>query len=245
MSQNVGWVKLHRKLLESPLSENPNHLVVWIHLLLRASYGSRKAYFGGKQIVLQPGQLIIGYTKLSEYTGLPRSTCRRAVEAAAKRNAIGTQSEREATLITVLNWESYQERETQADAKRPLYKKKRIKKKELNTNTINTSEAPKFSESAEAYRLSVLLFEKIKELDPKAKMPDFQKWSDHMDKLLRLDSRTYEEIEVLILWIFTEPKGFWATNVLSTRTLREKFSKIWIQARSTISRSKPSHSVIP
>lgn len=127
----TGWIKLHRKILSNPLFKNPNYLVVWVHLLLRASYSERKTYFEGNLIDLKPGQIVIGYTQLASLTGLSRATCQRAVSAIRDRYAIDTQAGRGSTLISIKNWESYQETDTQASAERALYKEKRIKNKEF------------------------------------------------------------------------------------------------------------------
>ena len=58
---NRGWVKLHRRLLDEPgVSGRPAYLSVWVHLLLRATSRSRTVLFDGREVELQPGQLITG-----------------------------------------------------------------------------------------------------------------------------------------------------------------------------------------
>ena len=89
-----------------------------------------------------------------------------------------------------------------------------------------------FAKDSLEIKISQYLFEQIKKNDPKAKQPDFQKWAEHIDGLLRLDKRTKEEIGAVIQWIQTYKgtNGFtWKSNILSTKTLREKFTKLWTQ----------------
>ena len=93
-----------------------------------------------------------------------------------------------------------------------------------------------FADDSLEIKISQYLFEQIKKNDPKAKEPDFQKWAEHIDGLLRLDKRTKEEIGAVIQWIQTYKgtNGFtWKSNILSTKTLREKFTKLWTQMNET------------
>ena len=49
-------------------------------------------------------------------------------------------------------------------------------------------------------------------------------WASHIDKLNRIDGRTFEQIEYMIRW--TQHDSFWSQNILSTAKLREKFSDL-------------------
>lgn len=55
-----------------------------------------------------------------------------------------------------------------------------------------------------------------------------QRWAEDIDKLNRLDGRSFQDIEKAIRWIKT-PGQFWAPNVMSGSKLREKFPTIWAQ----------------
>jgi hypothetical protein len=93
-----------------------------------------------------------------------------------------------------------------------------------------------FADDSLEIKISQYLFQQIQKNDPKAKQPDFQKWATHIDGLLRIDKRTKEEIGAVIQWIQTYKgtNGFtWKSNILSTKTLREKFTKLWTQMNET------------
>ncbi|HEC32988.1 MAG TPA: hypothetical protein ENI63_01880 [Candidatus Kaiserbacteria bacterium] len=49
-------------------------------------------------------------------------------------------------------------------------------------------------------------------------------WAEDINKLQRLDERTYEQIEVMIKWVQSDL--FWRQNILSTSKLREKFNDL-------------------
>jgi len=257
MSQNDriegGYYIKARCVQESSIAHAPPHVrEIWDWLLMHASHRLEKRgkVFCSYERIKEDLHWMVGFRKMA----YKRHQYENAMKWLMKAGMIAVTKAVRGSVVEVLKYAKYQDPknyESRNDCRnesRPYaghvpdeiqegeeLKNKRIK--ELNTNTSR-----KFSEESEAYRLSVLLFEKIKELDPKAKMPDFQKWSEHMDKLMRLDSRTYEEIEVLILWISQD--SFWSKNILSTKKLREKFSQLWINAKAAYAKSKPSYSVI-
>lgn len=57
-----------------------------------------------------------------------------------------------------------------------------------------------------------------------------KKWARDIEKLNRLDSRSWQDIEAAIRWIKT-PGNFWAPNIISGAKLREKFPTIWGQMK--------------
>ena len=96
-------------------------------------------------------------------------------------------------------------------------------------------ESEKFNQNSEEFRLSLLLFEKIKERDPKHKGPNLQKWSEHIEKLHRIEKRDYPEIEDVIIW--SQQNDFWQNNILSTQKLREKFSNLYLQMKGELNKN--------
>jgi hypothetical protein len=100
----------------------------------------------------------------------------------------------------------------------------------------------KFADDSLEIKISKYLFEQIKKNDPKAKEPNFQMWAKHIDGLLRIDKRTKEEISKVLKWVqaYKGANGFtWKTNILSTQTLREKFTKLWTQMNEDQKKGKP------
>lgn len=86
---------------------------------------------------------------------------------------------------------------------------------------------PRHSSDSEEVRLSELLFSLIRERNPKQRKANIQAWAGHVDRMIRLDKRTPEEIEQVIRW--SQAHSFWQSNILSTAKLREQFDKLWLQ----------------
>lgn len=83
-----------------------------------------------------------------------------------------------------------------------------------------------------AIELATMLFELHKQVDPKVKKPAFDKWAEDIEKINRLDGRSYEEIEKVIRWVKT-PGNFWFPNIMSGKKLRMQFSRLFIEMNNS------------
>ena len=89
------------------------------------------------------------------------------------------------------------------------------------------------------FKLSSLLLDLIlqrkpdyREGQPNCKDATLQRWTGHIDKMVRIDNRKPDRIEAVIRWCQADSgsgngkwKG-WQDNILSTAKLREKFDKL-------------------
>lgn len=112
----AGWIKIHRKMLANPVVfKDPDHLAVWMYLLLSASHKKHKTLFGGKPIFLEAGQLITGRKKISEATGVNPSKVKRILNLFKTDQQIDQQATRYGSIITILEWDKYQENDQPND----------------------------------------------------------------------------------------------------------------------------------
>lgn len=104
-----GWIKLHRKMLDSAVWSGGLALKsVWVWCLLKASFAERETLIGGKLVRLQPGQFVTGRQKGAEESGLAPSTFRDTLDKLEEIGNIRQDSDSRATVITIVNWETYQ-----------------------------------------------------------------------------------------------------------------------------------------
>ena len=102
-------------------------------------------------------------------------------------------------------------------SKPPINRKKRKSQKEPKEEVM--------SQPAKAgMRLATLLFENIKKIDPKFKIPKLETWAEDIRKLIEIDGREESEVEAVIEWIAQD--DFWCKAVLSGRKLRKQFSQL-------------------
>jgi len=66
-----------------------------------------------------------------------------------------------------------------------------------------------------------------------------QRWASDIEKLIRIDKRTVDEIRRVILWV-QSPGCFWASNILSGVKLREKFPQLIGQVSARKPAGQPS-----
>jgi len=105
-----GWIKLHRKLLENPIMRKQNYLALWVVLLLRANHEDNRIIWNGKDTPIKAGQFITGRKSLHEDTGIPETTIERILDYLESGHQIGQQKNNKYRLITILNWNNYQNR---------------------------------------------------------------------------------------------------------------------------------------
>lgn len=96
--------------------------------------------------------------------------------------------------------------------------------KEESRSPSGSDAPPEFSQ--DVMELTDKLVESIKLGSPKAKIPDsLTKWREEIDRMIRIDKHTAEEIESVIRYLPYD--SFWCKNILSATKLREHFAKLW------------------
>lgn len=133
---SLGWIKLHRKLLDSQVFANEGLLKVWIYCLCRAnhdvSYVPITTGKGTTEVKVDKGQFIFGRKSSAKDLGMNQSTLYKRLKKLEKLGNCNTQSNSHYTLVTICNWETYQ------DSKKPLEQGK----EQPSNNQVTTREQP-------------------------------------------------------------------------------------------------------
>lgn len=145
----TGWIKLHRELTHWGWYQDSKTKAVFIHLLLGANHKA-----GSWQGVEVPrGAIVSGRKSLSLALGLSEQEIRTAIQKLKSTNDITIKATNHYSLITVVNYDSYQGEDTEsnqpinqppnqrATSKQPTINhkqegknEKNIKKKEILSN---------------------------------------------------------------------------------------------------------------
>ncbi len=110
VDQSAGYVRLYRKLLQSPIwiQLSPVVLKVAVYFLLRANFKQGQWYDGKRVVNIPAGSFITSYARTAAACGLSVQQIRDA-SAHLFRTQFATYTRTEWwTLVTVLNWSSYQ-----------------------------------------------------------------------------------------------------------------------------------------
>ena len=128
-----GWIKIHRKILDNPIiCKDSDYLSVWMYLLLNATHKEIPALFKGEKITLQKGQLITGRKSISNKLKISESKIYRIINDFKSEQQIEQQTSNKNSLITILNWDRYQQNEQQNETQ--MNNKRTTDEQQVNTN---------------------------------------------------------------------------------------------------------------
>lgn len=109
-----GWIKVHRSVMDNPIiMKSPDHLAVWMYLLLHATHTEQKATFKGKELILKPGQLITGRKAIAEKINISESKVHRVLVLFEAERLIEQKTSNKNRLIYLPDWDKQQSAEQQ------------------------------------------------------------------------------------------------------------------------------------
>ena len=103
-----GWIKIHRKLIESNVFDNEKALKVWIWCLLKATHKETELLIGKQVVKLKPGQFVFGREKAAEELKMKPSTVYGYIGLLQNMGNLVTKPNNKFTLVTVVKWDLYQ-----------------------------------------------------------------------------------------------------------------------------------------
>ena len=249
-----GWIKLHRKISEKAFySKDSEKVHLWVHLLIMANHEGREEMFAGKPIICNPGQFTTGRKQISEATGIEVNKVERVLTYFEKiEQQIEQQKSSTNRLITILNWNEYQESEqpfeqqvnndrttseqrvnnnrTHSKNERTKeLKNERIKEyKNILLSKVNTIDYPdvnfEYLEIAKGFQ--ELFRSNLIEAKSSTASIDKAKgsWIDDIRLMVENDGVKIEELRQIFR--FLKSDSFWKQNILSTKKLREKYPQL-------------------
>lgn len=265
MKLEVKWIKLSSGLFDNrkikqirSMPDGDAIIVIWIQILcLAANTNDGGLVYFSKDIPYTDEMLATEFDR-------PIQTIRMAMGIFIKFNMIEVFND----ILLVSNWEKYQsldKLEKIRDQTRKRVAKHREKILLLESGNVtetlhetqgNATDIDKeedkeedknnnvaFDNTTIEYQLSELLYQSILNNDDKFKKPDLSKWASHIEKLIRIDGRSVDEIKKVIQ--FASTNDFWKSNILSTSKLRKQFPTLVIQMKrgeSNGSNQKPDES---
>lgn len=118
MKGRNGFIKLYRKLLNSPIweysiaTDYPQLIAFWVTLLMMVNYEEKKWYDGHTEVNIPAGSIITSIDKLSESMGMSHQTVRTCIKHLENMNMLTRQATRYYTQLFVVNWGKYQGRDS-------------------------------------------------------------------------------------------------------------------------------------
>lgn len=170
-----GWIKLHRKIWDTSFSKRPSVTVVFIYLLTHANH-QEATMLWGQEMSIQAGQLVTGRKSIAEQTGLTQQMVRTALVNLKLTNTITIKSYSKFSVITICNWNKYQESTSTSTTNQPATNQ------QITTNNNDKNEKNEIKRENTVSYLLTLNDEDIKELTATYKV-DIMKLKEKAESL--------------------------------------------------------------
>jgi hypothetical protein len=225
-----GWIKLYRCIQNNPLwQESPfDRARAWVDLIVIANHKDGYIRVRGNKVPVMRGQVGYSILSLAERWGWSRGKISRFLNELEGGQQIRQQKKRISTLITIINYEKYQGIDTTDGTTDST-----TDGQQTDTNK-NVKNEKKKSSSPESLRLSGLLADMIlrnnsgnTQLNNGKRESTVRKWAADIDKLMKIEGQSAEQIERVIRWC--QKDIFWKSNILSGATLRKQWDRLTVQ----------------
>lgn len=131
-----GWFKLHRKIVASPIFDNPEALKLWIWMLAKASHKAHGQMVGNQIVAVEAGEFIFGRKAAAAALGMTESKIYRLLKMMEKDGMLEVSSNNKFSIVHIVNWGVYQhgEGENCAAEEQQTDSKRTAEEQQTNTN---------------------------------------------------------------------------------------------------------------
>ena len=134
-----GWIKLHRVLLKSRVFANEGLLKVWMYCLLKANHEDNYVNIstgrGQTEVKVKAGQFIYGRNSAAKKLNMNPSTVKKRMDKLKNIGNLDIQSNTHYSLISICNWDSYQQLEDDEEPPKEQAGNNQVTAKEQPCNT--------------------------------------------------------------------------------------------------------------
>lgn len=228
---SLGWIKLHRKLVDNPIFKNDKLFRVFMYCLLKASHKEHDQLVGDSVVALKSGQLATGRKAISNATGLSEQNIKTAFSKLKALGILTIKPTNKYSIITIANWDLHQQDNQQVTNKQPASNQhvttNNNVKNDKNENKDLVEALPqrsKFKFLADDYRCAEWIYSLVVKVATSTKKPNLESWANTIRMMRELDKLTYQDISDVFTW--ANKDSFWATNILSVTKLRKQFPQL-------------------
>lgn len=248
----TGWIKLHRKIRENPVFNNPKLLRLWLICLTEANYAKGSQLVGNQIVELEPGQFVTGrFDIFNMYNdGLVPServkgekTVYRWLDVLVSNGFLTMKSTNKYTVVTVANWELYQSTENEKTNKRPTNDQQMTTKEELKElKEKDLKHKSSATPSDDDYKNAELLLElRSRKMAPPVK-PNMTSWANDF-RIVREKYKHSDEIIERNVRASQSERFFQSDNIRSASKFKKKYEDIHLFAEKQSQRGNGSNVV--
>lgn len=135
---NLGYIQLHRRILNWEWYSHIPVKTLFIHLLIKANYQDKR----WRGIIVPRGSVVTSRAKLAKETGLTERQIRSALASLQKSNEVSSETTNNYSIISIINYDMYQaerQRDVTPDVTPSVQQTTTTKK---DNNIINNNNPP-------------------------------------------------------------------------------------------------------
>lgn len=200
-----GWLKLHRASEDNDLyfSEAFTRWQAWQDILLLTNHKDSVAFIRGVQIPVKKGQSAHAVKTLAFRWKWSATKVNNFLEYLKKRNQIEVQKTNVTTIITVINWDKYQEEVNQTLPQKETRKKPEVNQKETNKNEENNTNSLESAVALRAHTFQNQVAQFVNQYDKKMLRAFYDYWTEKNKTGTKMKfemERTFEVSKRLATW---------------------------------------------
>lgn len=220
--------------------------ILWV--ILRKTWGWAVRDKNGNYVIDNAGSILkkkkdrIPLSQFSKLTGIPRTKCHNLLGSLVRKNLVKKYVPQKGyrNIVTYGFNKNYEE--WKVSPKKAMFPKKvtKVSPKKVTSKEIKKERSQKILKK-EYFELVDFLIEKMRENDPKAKVPNTKKrledWANDFRLLVEKDGRSVQEVREIVVW--SQDDSFWGSNILSAGKLREQFPQLMLKKEAMHRSRKP------
>ena len=178
-----GWVCVHRQIIDNPIFKNDKLFRVFMYCLLKASHTDCEQLVGDAIVSVKQGQLVSGRKSIARATNLTEMNIRTALNKLEKLNILTIKPTNKYSIISILNWDRYQQSNQQVTSKQPASNQHLTTNN--NVNNDNNDNKPLDQSKIDREKLELNAFEYWWKSYPKkvAKASALKSWKKAIKKM--------------------------------------------------------------
>jgi len=241
-----GYVKLWRKSIDSGLLQNAEAWQFMSWCLLKATHKPQKQLVGKQVVKLEAGQFVFGRKSAAKDLCSTEQKIRTSLNLLKSLDFLTIKPTNKFSIITVVNWGTYQQEQPtnnqqpnqQATNNQPTSNQQATTNKNDKNikNEKNKEYSPELEKFVDSFQKTMV--DTYGGLAPKITTSSRNTSLDTVNKLIRIDGHSLEEIRAAMLWAVKD--DFWSKNARSLGQLRNKsksngmtkFQNIWSAMKS-------------
>ena len=220
MNERQGFIKLYRSLINWEWFTDQNTFRLFIYCLLRANYSDTN----WRGIEVKRGSFITSLNTLSADINMSKQQVRTSLNKLQSTGELTQKSHSKYSVITINNYESYQDSNTQINTK--------ATRKQHDSNTIattdNKNKKEKIQEEKNIYGESVLLTTiEYESLIVKLGTKIAQNYIERLDEYLGIKNKRYNShYKVILSWYRkdNENKPKWLEELKKEQEVNDSYS---------------------